>query len=176
MHPRCAILAALILASWGGACAAADDYVTAGSCPGQEPTPVTFKIDCSKLKDPAAKALCKPFIENQACKLFPAYRKITGIKLEDRCRMINYTIYDRDNWPHSGAGGMSFNCQIDYMAQYAFQNRPKALGPYDEHEILHHYRMSHKVLDRLTAAHPLFESSMLEAEREIGMPPTMPMA
>ena len=42
------------------------------------------------------------FAANQACKVFPAYRKITGIKLEQRCPTITYTIYDQDNFPHAG--------------------------------------------------------------------------
>ena len=102
--------------------------------------------------------------------MFPAYRKITGIRLEERCPTITYTLYDKDNFPHGGgAGGVSYDCRVDYMAQYALQpSRPSQLGPYDVHEILHHYQMTSNELAGMTAVHTLFETSMLDALREIG--------
>ncbi|WP_375785809.1 hypothetical protein ACE10Z_41325 [Bradyrhizobium sp. Pha-3] len=42
------------------------------------------------------------------------------------------------------------------------------IGPHEVHEILHQYQMAQEVLDSITASHPLFSSSMLEAERELG--------
>ncbi len=57
------------------------------------------------------------------------------------------------------------------MAQYALQpSRHSQLGPYDVHEILHHYQMTSNELAGMTAVHTLFETSMLEAEREVGLP------
>jgi hypothetical protein len=66
-------------------------------------------VDCSHVHDPTAHAQCKPFIENQACKVFPAYRRITGINLEKECPEITYTLYDKDQWPHpqGGEGGQA---------------------------------------------------------------------
>jgi hypothetical protein len=147
----------------------AADVVTIRACSSQATIPVTFVVDCSHLKDAATRQLCAPFAANQACKVFPAYRKITGIRLEQRCSTITYTLYDKDNFPHSaGAGGISYDCRIDYMAQYALQpSRHPQLGPDDVHEILHHYQMSSKELAGMTAVHTLFETSMPEAEREV---------
>ena len=138
------------------------------SCPGESKLPVTFQVDCSHVKDSADRELCRPFIENQACKVFPAYRKITGIKLEDKCPSLKFMIYDEDSWPHpqGEAGGMALNCSVGYLAKYSVKVgfNPK-LGPYDVHEILHEYQMA---LGPLPSMHPLFSSSMAEATREIG--------
>jgi hypothetical protein len=55
------------------------------------------------------------------------------------------------------------------MLQYALQpSMHSQLGPYDVHEILHHYQMTSNELAGMTAVHPLFETSMLEAKREVG--------
>jgi hypothetical protein len=146
---------------------AAQDLFNVSSCQGQPKLPVTFQIDCSHLTDSASKQLCRPFIENQACKVFPAYRKITGIKLEDTCKSIKFTIYQDDNWPHpKGEGGLAMNCAVDYLARYSLQPRPTSkIGPYDVHELLHEY---HIPLGALPNAHILFASSMAEAMKEIG--------
>jgi hypothetical protein len=138
------------------------------SCPGESKLPVTFQVDCSHVKDSADRQLCRPFIENQACKVFPAYRKITGIKLEDTCPSVKFMIYDDDSWPHppGEAGGMALHCSVDYLAKYSVKVGFNAkLGPYDVHEILHEYQMA---LGPLPSMHPLFSSSMAEATREIG--------
>jgi hypothetical protein len=149
---------------------ASDMTVVVSSCPQKQHMPVEFKVDCSYLEDPTTRKLCRPFAENQACKVFPAYRKITGIDVEQLCPTISYTLYDRDNWPHgSAAGGVSLKCRIDQLAEYALrQNANSAIGPHEVHEMLHQYQMVHKTLDQLTALHPLFSSSMLEVERELG--------
>jgi hypothetical protein len=129
-----------------------------------------FKVDCSHLKDATTRALCRSFADNQACKVFPALRKITGIHLERLCPTITYTIYDRDNWPTATvAGRMSIECRIDYLAEHALASRAKsAIGPYELHEILHQYQMADETLREQTVSHPLFSSSMREAERAVG--------
>lgn len=145
----------------------AQDKSTVSSCPGQPKLPVTFQIDCSHLHDVATRQLCRPFIENQACKVFPAYRKITGIKLEETCPSIKFNIYEDDNWPHpKGEGGLALHCAVDYLEKYSVTFRKDwAQGPYDVHELLHEYQMA---LGALPSMHPLFGSSMAEAMREIG--------
>jgi hypothetical protein len=171
------ILAAMAIASLclfstaaAGAGRSTGDLITVLDCPGQggapEPLPVRFSIDCSHIADPEKKRFCRPFIENVACRAFKAYRKITGIKLETRCPLLTYTIYENRDWPHKGvgAGGMSYKCQVNYLAQYSILRRSD-LGPYDVHEILHHY---HFGLPPLPNQHSLFEPAMLEAMREIG--------
>lgn len=147
--------------------AAAQDQITISSCPGQPKMPVTFQIDCSHVGDATVKELCRPFIQNQACKVFPAYRKITGIHLEDTCKSIKFTIYDDGNWPHpKGEGGLALQCGVDYLAKYSLQSHPRSkIGPYDVHELLHEYQLA---LGALPDAHVLFTSSMAEAMREIG--------
>jgi len=147
--------------------AVAQDVDTVTSCPGTAKLPVTFQIDCSHLTDLATKQLCHPFIQNQACKVFPAYRAITGIKLEDRCKSIKFTIYEDATWPHpKGEGGLALNCAVDYLAQYSVKFRANSkLGPYDVHELLHEYQFA---LGALPSMHPLFASSMAEASRRIG--------
>ena len=137
------------------------------SCPGQGRLPVRFQVDCSHLTDPASKQLCRPFIENQACKVFPAYRKITGIKLEDKCTSILFTIYQDSNWPHpKGEGGLALNCAVDYLEQYSVKFRKDSkIGPYDVHELLHEYQLT---LGPLPSVHPLFSSGMAEATRAVG--------
>jgi hypothetical protein len=80
---RAVSLAMLLASSLAAPAAVAQVSTVVMDCPGQPKLPVTFEIDCSHVADPAARNLCKPFIENQACKIFPAYREITGIKLED---------------------------------------------------------------------------------------------
>ena len=146
---------------------AAQAQTTVSSCPGQPKLPVTFQIDCSHLNDPANRLLCHPFIENQACKVFPAYRKITGIKLEETCPAIKFTIYEADNWPHpKGEGGLALHCAVDYLDQYSVTFRKDwAKGPYDVHELLHEYQ---EALGPLPSMHVLFGPSMAEAMREIG--------
>lgn len=143
------------------------DVTTVSSCPGQPKIPVTFQIDCSHLSDAASKELCRPFIQNQACKVFPAYRKITGINLEDTCKSIKFTIYEDTNWPHpKGEGGLALQCGVDYLSKYSLQGHPASkMGPYDVHELLHEYQIP---LGALPDAHVLFSSSMAEALREIG--------
>jgi hypothetical protein len=164
------IFLALCVAAAVTSVARAADVVTMTTCPSQNSIPVKFVVDCTHVKDAATRQLCGPFIANQACKVFPAYRRITGIRLEQRCPTVTYTIYDQDNFPHAGgAGGMSYKCQIDHMAQYALQQWANSrIGPYEVHEILHHYQMTSKELAGMTVAHPLFESSMVEAEGEAG--------
>jgi len=160
-------LAALLAGSiFAPAPAVADDITTVASCPGQATLPVTFKIDCTNIKDPARKQLCVPFIQNQACKVFPVYRKITGIKLEVLCPSITYTIYDLDTWPPGAAeaGGLAGNCEIKYLGQYSIDMK-SSIGPYDVHELLHEYQMA---LGALPAPHILFGSSMAEVARDIG--------
>ena len=119
------------------------------------------------MKDSVSKASCRPFIQNQACRVFSAYRKITGIRLEQNCKSIKFTIYQDDNWPHpKGEGGLALNCGVDYLAQYSILSHPRSkIGPYDVHELLHEY---HIALGALPDAHVLFSSSMAEALREIG--------
>ena len=143
------------------------DLITVSSCPGQPKIPVTFQIDCSHLSDAASKDLCRPFIQNQACKVFPAYRKITGINLEDSCKSIKFTIYEESNWPHpKGEGGLALQCGVDFLSKYSLAARPTStIGPYDVHELLHEYQIA---LGALPDAHVLFSSSMAEALREIG--------
>lgn len=145
----------------------ANDVITVSSCPGVTQIPVIFQIDCSHLSDGASKELCTPFIHNQACVVFPAYRKITGINLEETCKSIKFTIYEEANWPHpKGEGGLALQCAIDYLSKYSLQAHPGSkIGPYDVHELLHEYQIA---LGALPDAHVLFSSSMAEALREIG--------
>ncbi len=50
------------------------EITTITSCPSPPMIPVKFVVDCSRVKNAAMRQLCKPFIANQACKVFPAYR------------------------------------------------------------------------------------------------------
>ena len=162
-----ALAAAIGLSSLAAVAAVPEDQNTVSSCPGQSSLPVSFQIDCSHLTDTATKQLCRPFIENQACKVFPAYRKITGIKLEDKCKSIKFTIYEDANWPHpKGEGGLALHCQVDYLEKYSVKFRSNSkMGPYDVHELLHEYQFA---LGPLPSMHPLFSSSMAEATRAVG--------
>ncbi len=147
--------------------ASAQDQITVSNCPAGK-SPVAFEIDCSHLKDAQSKARCLPFIENQACKVFPAYRKITGINLEQNCKSIKYTIYDKESWPHKegDAGGLTLHCAVDYMAQYSVDGSLRmASGPYDTHEILHVYQ---DVMGALPYSHILFAPSQAEAMKLVG--------
>lgn len=150
-----------------GRAAASDNLTTVSSCPGQPKIPVTFQIDCSHVSDAATRESCRPFIQNQACKVFPAYRKITGINLEDTCKSIKFTIYEDANWPHpKGEGGLALQCGVDYLSKYSLVPRAGSkIGPYDVHELLHEYQIP---LGALPDAHILFSSSMAEALHEIG--------
>jgi hypothetical protein len=138
---RCWTLSRIVLIAsacllWLSPAIAAQEQITISSCPGQSKLPVTFEIDCFHVKDAATRELCHPFIENQACKVFPAYRKITGINLEQTCKSIKFTIYDEDNWPHpKGEGGLALHCAVDYLAKYSLQSHPGSkIGPYDVHD------------------------------------------
>ena len=114
--------AALLNASFSNA----QDKGTVSSCPGQPKLPVTFQIDCSHLTGAATRELCHSFIENQACKVFPAYRKITGIRLEETCPSIKFNIYQDDNWPHpKGEGGLALHCAVDYLEKYSVTFRQR---------------------------------------------------
>jgi hypothetical protein len=144
---------------------ASADEIQISSCSGQAKLPVTFSIDCSHVKD-AEKQFCRPFIENQSCKVFGAYRKITGINLENECPSVKYTIYDKDTWPYKQgeASGYAKHCAAELMADYSLLIKSH-LGPYDVHEILHVYQSG---MGALPQPHALFGPSMLEAIREIG--------
>jgi hypothetical protein len=144
----------------------AEDQITVTSCPDQTKLPVAFQIDCSKVADANSKLLCKPFIENQACKVFPAYRQITGINLEEACPSIKYTIYDKENWPNKSgdAGGLTLKCAVEYMTEYSVNSSGK-IGPYDAHELLHLYQAT---LGAIPYQHILFGPSQAEVMREIG--------
>ncbi len=140
---------------------------TVSKCP-DGPPPVPFTIDCSHTSDPAARAACRPFLENAACKVAPAYRKITGVHLEDICKSYQYIIYDDDNWPYksAGAGGMTTKCLSNYEAKYSVLGSLRLpTGPYDVHEILHGHQPP---LGRLPDIHVIFTSSMAEATRLAG--------
>ena len=145
----------------------AQDTISVSNCPGAAKPAVTFEIDCSHVNTDADRQLCRPFIQNQACRVFPAYRKITDIHLENTCKSIKFTIYEDSNWPHpKGEGGLALNCAVDYLAEYSIRSHAKSkLGPYDVHELLHEYQIA---LGALPDAHVLFSSSMAEALREIG--------
>lgn len=166
--PGLPVLSFLILAVSAGlpSAAFAQDEITVSSCPGERRIPVPFHIDCTQISDPATKQLCGPFIENQACKISPAYRSITGIHLEDRCKVIEYTLYDPDKWPHKGgdAGGIGGGCKVELISKYSVLPK-SSIGPYDVHELLHVY---HTDLGALPYVHILFGSSMLEARRLAG--------
>ena len=143
----------------------AQDVVTVDHCSGLAPPPVTFRVDCAHVADPQAKALCRPFAENQACKVFFSYRKITGIHLEDYCPAFTYTLYDKNEWPKQpgDAGGFARKCGADLMTDGIIRS---SIGPYDVHEILHVYQDN--VLGALPDAHILFGPAMAEAQRGIG--------
>ena len=145
----------------------AQDKISVTECPGQPRLAVSFQIDCSHLNSADDRKLCRPFIENQACRAFPVYRKITGINLENTCKSIQFTIYEDENWPHpKGEGGLALHCAVDYLARYSVKSATNAkLGPYDVHEILHEYQLG---LGPLPDAHVLFSSSMAEAARGVG--------
>jgi hypothetical protein len=163
-----ATLAALSLAAALAlpAPAGAADQTTVSSCPGQPQIPVTFSVDCSHLSAAADKAACPTFIENQACKVSPAYRKITGINLADQCRTVSYTLYDKEQWPDQGgdAGGHASHCTASLLAEFSVRIK-SSVGPYDVHELLHIYQ---DPLGALPIAHILFGPTQLEARREIG--------
>jgi hypothetical protein len=146
--------------------ASAQDVVEVSSCLKRPALPVTFEVDCSHVADPATKQLCRPFAENQACKVFWAYRNITGIRLEEYCPAFKYTIYDKDKFPHqAGEGGVALRCGADYIADYSVLTKSE-IGPYDVHEMLHVYQDN--ALGALPDGHILFGPAQAEARREIG--------
>ncbi len=165
---RAAVLAGALAAAAlvAGPPVRADEPIVVTSCPGGERIAVTFKVDCSHVRDPAARAQCRPFIENQACKVFPAYRRITGINLEKPCPEIVYTIYDKDQWPHppGGEGGQAGRCSAELLSQFSVLIE-SSIGPYDVHELLHLYQSQ---IGSVPYSHILFGASQLEARREIG--------
>ena len=145
----------------------AQDVVTISSCQGAEPLPVTFQVDCSAVADPSNRALCRPFAQNQACKVFPAYRKITGIHMEDSCPVFKYIIYDKDKWPYQDSkdGGRAERCGAQILTDFSLLNKSPELGPIDVHEILHVYQSD---LGAIPYQHILFGPSMTEARHMIG--------
>jgi len=137
------------------------------SCPGNRNTPVVFLADCSHVTDGTAKQLCGAFLENQACKVFPAYRTLTGIHLEEKCPTMKYTIYEKENWPYpnlKGEGGLAGKCEITLMSDYSLKVKSK-IGPYDLHELLHEYQM---VAGPFSTEHPFFDVTQTEAAKQIG--------
>ena len=131
---------------------------------------VAFSVDCSHLRHPATRGACGRFIANQQSRVFPSYSAITGIDLKDRCPLITYVIYDEMNFPYgTGVGGASTDCQVEMLSRYTLQRSPNGnFGPYETHELLHHFQMSTPVLASLTQFHPLFEATQAEAERLMG--------
>jgi hypothetical protein len=162
----CLSVAAFVYATVLAVPVCAQDQITVATCPRSGPLPVRFQVDCSHVADPSAKAFCKPFAENQACKVFEAYRTITGIHLEDTCPVFTYTIYDKGNFPsrNTDAGGFALRCGAELMADYSVLVT-SPIGPYDVHEILHVYQ---EALGALPYQHILFAPSMTEARHLIG--------
>jgi hypothetical protein len=146
--------------------ARAQDVVTVDKCPGLNPLPVTFEVDCSHVADGATKGLCQAFAQNQACKVFPAYRKITGILMEESCPVFKYTIYDKDKWPYQDSkdGGRADRCGAEILTDFSLLNSSQ-IGPIDVHEILHVYQSA---LGAIPYQHILFGPSMTEARGLIG--------
>lgn len=157
-----AALVAAILATL----ARAQDVVSVSKCPGSDPPPVTFEVDCSRVADRATRALCQPFAQNQACKVFPAYRRITGIQMEESCPAFKYTIYDKDKWPYQDSkdGGRADKCGAELLTDFSLLNSSQ-IGPIDVHEILHVYQSA---LGAIPYQHILFGPSMTEARGLIG--------
>ncbi|MGH9700182.1 MAG: hypothetical protein ACRD5R_09995 [Candidatus Acidiferrales bacterium] len=161
-------IAVLMFACWAANSAQAQDIITVTSCPKQkqETIPLAFVVDCSHVTNPAAKAQCGAFIENAACKISPAYRQITGISLENQCKRVLYTLYEKDNWPYKGgdAGGLTKGCEVDLMTDFSVL-LTSSIGPYDYHEMLHVYQA---YLGAIPQPHILFGPSMMEAKRLTG--------
>jgi len=170
MNRRHVFLLMLVSASFLAVLPArAQDSVSVSSCPGQPKIPVVFKADCSHVKDPSGKQLCRAFLENQACKVFPAYRKITGINLEERCPVMQYNLYEKENWPYpnlKGEGGLAGKCEITLLSDFSVKVQSR-IGPYDLHELLHEYQA---LIGPFINEHPMFDPSQAEAAREIGDP------
>ncbi|MGA2906237.1 MAG: hypothetical protein ABSE36_00915 [Terracidiphilus sp.] len=155
-----AVVCAVVLSTFTHA----QDVITLDHCSGAT-LPVTFQVDCTHVADPQTKEMCWPFAENQACKVFQAYRKITGIHLEQYCPTFTYKLYDKDQWPQEpgDAGGFARRCGADLTMDGIIQS---SIGPYDVHEILHVYQDN--VLGALPDGHILFGPAMAEAQRLIG--------
>jgi hypothetical protein len=142
----------------------AQDTVTVSDCPGKL-LPVQFEVDCSHVADSALKQECPTFARNQACRVFFAYRDITGINLEQSCPVFKYEIYDENQWPHpKGEGGLAGHCGADILSDVALKI-DSPIGTYDVHEILHVYQAE---LGAIPQAHILFGPSMAEARKRIG--------
>lgn len=161
--PIASALAAAILS----ALVHGQDLVKVSSCPASGKLQVPFQVDCTNVADAAAKAKCRPFAENQACKVFPAYRAITGIHMEDICPVITYAIYDKDKWPYQDSkdGGRSDKCGAQILTDFSLFNTSPEVGPIDVHELLHVY---HSALGAIPYQHILFGPSMTEARHRIG--------
>ncbi len=157
---------ALGLALGLAAGARAEEPVSVDRCAGTGPSPVAFRADCEHVRAPQDKALCGAFLENQACKLFPVYRKITGFNLARDCPVITYHLYDKREWPHAGGseGGFAGRCEMSLMTEFSVR-LSSPLGPYDSHEMLHLYQAP---LGALPQSHALFGPTQLEARRLIG--------
>ena len=126
--PIASALAAAILS----ALVHGQDLVKVSSCPASGKLQVPFQVDCTKVADAAAKAKCRPFAENQACKVFPAYRTITGIQLEDICPVITYASYDTDKWPYQDSkdGGRSDKCGAQILTDFSLFNTSSRSWPH----------------------------------------------
>lgn len=149
--------------------ASSQDHVTISNCSGQSKIPVVFQVDCTHSKDSAARQLCGQFAENEACKVSPAYRKITNINLEDRCPTMRYNLFEKDNWPFSNsgdAGGLAGKCEVSLLSDYSVKVKSE-VGPYDLHELLHEYQA---VIGPFINEHPMFDPAQAEAARLIGDP------
>ncbi|MGD9804487.1 MAG: hypothetical protein AB7E80_13875 [Hyphomicrobiaceae bacterium] len=166
---RTCISLALLAATLHTAQAADGRYVVT-SCANGTRLPIAFVADCSRLGSAATRALCATFIENQACRVYPTYRRLTGIDIAPRCRRIKCIIHDLSSAPGGrDFGGMAKGCEVAFMAKYAIDLRKDSpIGPHEVHELLHHFRMSSSALKPLTHGHALFGSSMAEAISQLG--------
>lgn len=135
------------------------------AAPESKSSRVTFQVDCSRVAELQTRALCWSFAENQACRVSPAYRKITGIHLEESCPVFKYAIYDKDKWPYlnTNDGGFARRCGSEILTDFSLRNSSD-IGPIDVHEILRVYQ---EALGALPYSHILFGPSMIEARRMI---------
>lgn len=131
--------------------------------------PVEFLADCTRVLSITQKPLCEKFLNNQACRVAPSYEALTGIDLSVMCASITYRIYDQKLWPFFSRGARSLPCEIDALTEYSIDNEIfSEIGPHEAHEMLHQFQFASEKLAGLTIKHPLFLTSMMEAEKRSG--------
>lgn len=149
---------------------------TVTECPNDSassiPLDVPFEIDCSDFSNRSEQ--CKTYLDNTACHIYPAFKKITQLSLKSNCSRVWYGISSESRWHHSVAGYSDIpDCKEYWVDTHSILAPAMGGSDFDSHELLH--QLQSLIFYSYTILHPLFITTVVEAQR-LGDPEGYPGA